>query len=112
MTTPAAGPTLSVSTDKTQYNVGDTLTLTVAYADAQSQATSLNITVTGTDSDGNAASVQTNVMVVQNQSGPVDVSASDTFGQAYSVVSNDGSSQAVLQTQVGAPPSGPIVQPS
>jgi hypothetical protein len=104
MSTPSGAPTLSVATDKPSYNVGDMLTLTVTYADAQANALPLHITVTGTDSDGNVAAVQTDVMVTQSASGAVDVQASDSFGDTYAVVSNDGTSQAVLQTTVQAPP--------
>jgi len=43
-------------------------------------------------------------MVTQSASGAVDVQASDSFGDTYAVVSNDGTSQAVLQTTVQAPP--------
>lgn len=105
MTTPTGIPTLNVSTDKTSYNVGDTLTLTVAYADAASAATPLNITVTGTDTDGNVVQATAQVIVTtQGPSQSVDVQATDSFGDTYTVVSNDGSSQAVLTTTVGTPP--------
>jgi len=39
MTTPAPPVTVSVTTDKSVYNVGDTLTATVTYADSSIRAT-------------------------------------------------------------------------
>ncbi len=105
MTTPATVPTLVVTTDKPSYNVGDVLTLNVAYADAQSQAQPLTVTVTGTDAAGNSASATSQVLVTtQGPSQPVDVEAADSFGDTYTVVSNDGTGLAVLQTTVGTPP--------
>lgn len=105
MTTPATVPTLTVTTDKASYNVGDVLTLNVAYADAASAAAPLTITVTGTDAAGNT--VQSTAQVLVTTTGPsqnVDVTATDSFGDTYALVSNDGTSLAVLQTTVGTPP--------
>jgi carbon monoxide dehydrogenase subunit G len=108
MTTPASVPTLVVTTDKASYNVGDTLTVNVAYADAQSQASPLTITVTGTDAAGGTATATAQVLVTtQGPSQNVDVEATDSFGDTYTVVSNDGSSAAVLSTTVGTPPAAP-----
>jgi hypothetical protein len=105
MTTPAStAPTMSVATDKDSYVVGDTITLTVTYADANAQATDLVVTVNGSDAEGNQVQAQTTVQVVQTASGPMDVSATDSFNDTYTVVSNDGSSTAVLSATVGSPP--------
>jgi hypothetical protein len=105
MTTPAStAPTMSVATDKDSYQVGDTLTLTVTYADANAQASTMTITVNGSDSEGNTVQSQTTVQVVQNVSGQMDISATDNWGGSYTVVSNDGTSTAVLTGVVGSPP--------
>lgn len=105
MSTPAQGPVMTVEADKASYAVGDTLTLTVVYSDSNSVATNLVATVTGTDSAGNSIQAQTTVQVITDGTpGPMDISATDSFGDTYSVVSNDGSSTAVLNTTVGSPP--------
>lgn len=105
MSTPAQGPTMSVAADKASYAVGDTLTLTVTYSDSNSVATNLVATVSGTDAAGNSVQAQTTVQVItEGTPGPMDVSATDSFGDTYAVVSNDGSSSAVLSTTVGSPP--------
>jgi carbon monoxide dehydrogenase subunit G len=105
MSTPAALPTLVVTTDKSSYNVGDTITVNVAYADAASAATPLTITVTGSDAAGNSAQATAQVVVTtQGASQNVDVSATDSFGDTYTQVSNDGVGAAVLTATVGTPP--------
>jgi hypothetical protein len=105
MTTPdTTAPTLNVTTDKDSYVVGDTLTLNVTYADAQTTMATLTVTVTGTDPAGNTAQATTQVAVTNQVSGPVDVSATDSFGDTYAVVSNDNTGSAVLSTTVGTPP--------
>jgi hypothetical protein len=105
MTTPAQGPVLSASADKASYAVGDPLTLTVTYSDSNSVAQDLTITVTGSDSAGNTASSAVTVQVItEGTPGPMDIGATDSFGDTYSVASNDGSSTAVLTTTVGSPP--------
>lgn len=108
MTTPASTPTLTVTADKASYNVGDTITLNVAYADAASQASPLTVTVTGTDAAGNNVQATTQVLVTtQGPSQPMTISATDSFGDTYSVVSNDGVGAAVLSATVGTPPAPP-----
>jgi hypothetical protein len=110
MTTPVStAPTMSVATDKDSYVVGDTITLTVTYADANAQASDLVVTVNGSDAEGNQVQATTTVQVVQTASGPMDVSATDSWGNAYSVVSNDGQSTAVLSATISA---APTVQPT
>ena len=109
MTTPAStAPVMSVATDKDSYQVGETLTLTVTYADANAQASTLTISVSGSDSDGNQVQSQTTVQVVQTASGSMDISASDNWGNSYSLVSNDGTSTAVLTTVLTAPQINPL----
>jgi hypothetical protein len=105
MTTPApAAPTISLSTDKTTYNTGDPLTLTVTYADAQSQPVQLTITATATDAQGNTATGTAVVTVTEQETEAMTVSATDSFNDSYSLVSNDGKGTAVLSTTVGTPP--------
>jgi hypothetical protein len=99
---------MSVATDKDSYQVGDTLTLTVTYADANAQAAPLTITVNGSDSDGNTVQSVTTVQVVQNASGQMDISATDSANNTYTVVSNNGTDTAVLTTTVALPQVQPV----
>lgn len=106
MTTPDANnPTMTLTTDKASYNVGDTLTLTVTYSDSNSVAQDMTITVSGKDTDGNEVSATTKVQVITGGTpGSMEISATDSFGNTYSVTSNDGTSTAVLTTTIGSPP--------
>lgn len=105
MTTPASpGPSITLATDKPSYNVGDELILTVTYADAVSKPVELSITAKATDAGGNTVENTISITVTEQASGQMDVTVSDSFGNAYVLVSNDGHSQAVLKTTVGAPP--------
>lgn len=105
MTTPAQTPTLSLSTDKAAYVVGDTLTLTAAYSDAAAGTPfQLVITATGTDADGSTVTATTSVTATPQASREVTVTATDSSSDSYTLVSNDGTSTAVLTTTVGAPP--------
>jgi hypothetical protein len=110
MTTPPAPgtPTLSLATDADSYVAGQTLTLTATYADSESNPVTLTISATATDSDGNTVSAATTVTVVEQASEQMDVEASDTFGDTYTVASNtlsNGTGTAVLTTVV-TPPAG------
>lgn len=106
MTTPDANnPTMTLTTDKASYNVGDTLTLTVTYSDSNSVAQDMTITVSGKDTDGNEVSATTKVQVITGGTpGSMEISATDSFGNEYTVNSNDGTSTAVLTTTIGSPP--------
>ncbi len=105
MTTPATAPTLTLTTDKTSYVVGDTITLTAAYSDVAAGApVQLTVTATGTDSAGNTVTATTTVPVTAQASQSMEVTATDSFGDAYTLVSNDGKSTAVLTATIGAPP--------
>jgi hypothetical protein len=114
MTTPAAptAPTLVLATDAASYLVGATINLTVTYADAQSVPSTLNINVSGTDAQGNDVTATTSVIVTQNTSEPMTISATDSFGDTWAVVSNDGVSTAVLSAVVGTPPAAPVASPT
>lgn len=105
MSTPDQGPVMSVAADRASYAVGDTLTLTVTYSDSNSVANNLVVTVSGSDSAGNNVQAATTVQVITaGTPGPMDISATDSFGDTYSVLSNDGSSTAVLSATIGSPP--------
>jgi hypothetical protein len=109
MSTPAQGPTLNVSADKASYAPGDTLTLTVVYSDSNSVAQDLTVTVTGSDAGGASVQATTTVQVItEGTPGPMDISATDSFGDTYAVQSNDGSSTAVLTTTVNPPQVNPL----
>jgi len=104
MTTPAAGPTVSVATDKASYNVGDPITVTATYADDQTVTDQLTVTVTVTDAAGNSATgtTQAGVTVVAPQ--PMTATVSDSFGDAYTEQPDQPVGTAVFTSTVGTPP--------
>jgi hypothetical protein len=104
MTTPApVTPTLAITTDKPVYNVGDTLTLTADYSDASVAAVALHITASAQDAAGNVVNAEVDVQVNTQAQQPMTIGVSDSFGDTYALVSNDGG-QAVLTTTIQAPP--------
>lgn len=104
MTTPApVTPTLSITTDKTAYNVGDTITLTAAYSDASVAAVSMRITASATDAAGNTVNAEIDVTVNTQAQQPMQLGVSDSFGGTWSLVSNEGGT-AVLTSVIPAPP--------
>lgn len=106
MTTPAPAPvtpTLSLSTDKSVYNVGDPLTLTATYSDSSVAPVQLAITVSASDAAGNSVNADISVTVNTQAQQPMTVGVTDSFGDQYSQVSNAGG-VAVLTTTVGTPP--------
>jgi flagellar basal body L-ring protein FlgH len=102
MTTPAA-PTLSLSTDKTAYNPGDTLTLTASYSDASISQVQLTITATATDAAGNTVQATTTVPVNESTPAAMTVEVSDSFNDSYTQVSNDNAGTAVFTATVTPP---------
>jgi hypothetical protein len=104
MTTPApVTPTLSISADKPVYNVGDLLTLTADYSDASVAAVTLHITASASDAAGNVVNAELDVQVNTQAQQPMQIGVSDSFGDSYSLVSNEGG-VAVLTTTIQAPP--------
>lgn len=103
MTTPAQ-PTLSVAADQASYNVGDPITVTVSYADSTVASVTLTITASFTDQQGNAATAETTAQVNTSQSGSMDGTVTDSFGDTYTESSNDGVGTAVFTSTVGTPP--------
>jgi hypothetical protein len=104
MTTPVpVTPTLTITADQAVYNVGDTLTLTAAYSDATTAPVSLTISGTATDAAGNTVSATTTVTVNTAGQQPMTITVSDSFGDAYTQVSN-ASGTAVFTTVIGNPP--------
>jgi hypothetical protein len=114
MSTPAqpATPTLTLSTDKQVYVTGDTLTLTAAYADDASSPVQLTITATATDASGSTVNATSQVTVTESAPQPMTVTAADSFGDTYSLVSNDSAGTAVLTAVVGTPPAAPAPAPA
>jgi hypothetical protein len=100
---PAVTPTLSIATDKTVYNVGDLLTLTAAYSDSSVAPLTLTITASATDAHGNTVTAETTATVNTQAQQPMTIGVSDSFGDSYSLVSNEGG-KAVLTATIGAPP--------
>jgi len=104
MSTPVAvTPTLSISADKAVYNVGDVLTLTADYSDSSVAPMTLTVTAQATDPQGNTVSAETSVTVNTAEQQPMQLAASDSFGDAYSIVSN-AAGVAVLTATIGSPP--------
>lgn len=104
MTTPPQGVT--VTADKASYQVGDPITVTVEYPDPANPGTTLTITGTVTAPDGTFASGTTSVQVGSVPAQALPVAVSDSFGGAYSQVSDDPGT-AVFSGTVIAPPAGP-----
>jgi len=104
MSTPVAvTPTLSISADKAVYNVGDVLTLTADYSDSSVAPMTLTVTAQATDPQGNTVTAETSVTVNTAEQQPMQLAASDSFGDAYSIVSN-AAGVAVLTATIGSPP--------
>lgn len=104
MSTPApVTPTLSIAADQQTYNVGDTLTLTAQYSDASVSPLTLSITASATDPQGNTVTAETSVTVNTTEQQPMNIGVSDSFADAYSLVSN-AAGVAVLTAVIGAPP--------
>jgi hypothetical protein len=105
MTNPAGAPTLTLTADKAVYNVGDPIEITATYADDEGSLVTLTISGTATDAAGNTASATAEVQVSTPATAqPMDVTVTDSFGDAYAQVSNDGTGTAVFSSTVGSPP--------
>ena len=104
MTTPApATPTLAITTDKSVYNVGDTLTLTADYSDSSAVPVTLTITASASDASGNTVNATATVTVNTAEQQAMTIGASDSFGDSFGIVSN-AAGVAVLTTVIGTPP--------
>jgi flagellar basal body L-ring protein FlgH len=103
LTTPAAPVT--VSTDKTAYNVGDPITVTVEYADPANPGSTLTVTATVTNADGSTATGTVDVNVGGAPAQPLQVAVTDSFGGSYTQQSNDPGT-AVFTGTVSAVPAG------
>jgi hypothetical protein len=104
LTTPTP-PALTVSTDKTTYNVGDAIIVTVQ-TPAGEQLVELTVTANATDANGNGLTGQTTVQV--NQSAPTllgSAAVTDSFGDAYTAQGpTSGVDQVMFAGVVGTPP--------
>lgn len=103
MTTPA-GPTLSLATDKSTYNVGDTIVVTATYSDGSVSEVSLVITGTATDAAGSSVQAQTTVSVSQSTPQPMTVGLTDSFGDVYTEEPSQPVGTAVFTAVIGTPP--------
>lgn len=104
MTTPApVSPTLTLSADKPVYDISDLLTLTANYSDATSAPVTLHITASASDAAGNTVNAELDVQVNTQVQQPMQIGVSDSFGDTYTLVSNDAG-VAVLTTTIQAPP--------
>lgn len=104
MTTPTPGPTLSLATDKTTYNVGDTIVVTATYSDGTTSVVSLVVSATATDTAGNSVSAETTVSVNQETSQPMAVSVTDSFGDSFTEEPGSPVGTAVFSAVIGTPP--------
>jgi hypothetical protein len=107
MTTPApVTPTLSITADKAVYNVGDVLTLTATYSDSSVAPVTLHVTASASDAAGNTVNAEVDVTVNTQAQQAMQIGVSDSFGDSYTQVSNEGG-VAVLTTTIGTPPAAP-----
>lgn len=105
MTTPTpAAPTLSLATDKTTYNVGDTIVVTATYSDGSVSVVSLVITGTATDTSGQSVTAQTTVSVNQTTEQPMTVTMADSFNDSYAEQPGSPVGTAVFTATIGTPP--------
>jgi hypothetical protein len=104
MSTPAA-PTVTVSTDKASYSVGDPITVTVEYSDPSNPGQTLTVTAVVTQPDGTTATGTAEVSVGAVAAAPLQVSVTDSFSGSYTQQSNDAGT-AVFAGTVAAPPAG------
>lgn len=99
----AVTPTLSITTDKSVYNVGDMITLTATYSDASVAAVSMHITASAQDAAGNVVNAEIDITVNTQAQQPMQIGVSDSFGGNWNLVSNEGG-VAVLTSVIPAPP--------
>ena len=100
MTTPAP---VTVTTDKSVYAVGDPITVTVEYPGSADGTTTLTVTAAVTQADGTVVDATANVQVATSAPQTLGVGVTDSFGDAYSQISNEAGT-AVFSSTVGAPP--------
>ena len=84
-----AAPTLSLTTDKSVYNVGDTMTVTATYIDEQTVSETLTITGEATDSQGNTVTATTVVTINSQAPEHMDVTVTDNDGRTYALASDN-----------------------
>lgn len=104
MTTPAPS-TVTVTTDKANYNPGDPIQVTVEYTDPANPGTALTVTATVTSTDGSTTTGTAQVQVGATPANPLPVSVTDSFGDTYTQSSNVAGT-AVFTGTVGTPPAG------
>jgi hypothetical protein len=91
MSTPDA-PVLTVTTDKTGYAAGETITVTAVVTLPVKDV----VTVSGTLPDGTVVSGQATVTVNVPVGGDVQFGASDSFGEQRFAIASSAGNQAVL----------------
>jgi uncharacterized protein YaiE (UPF0345 family) len=89
-------PTLSLTTDKPLYNVGDPIVVTALYTDSQVVSETVTISGTATDSAGNTISATTTVTVNTSTPEHMDVVVTDNDNRTYTLTA-DQPGQATLQ---------------
>lgn len=89
MTTPTPpASAVTVTTDKSNYNVGDPIQVTVEYADPANPGTTLTVTATVTAPSGDVTGTTT-VQVGATPAEAFPVAVTDSFGGTYAQQSSD-----------------------
>lgn len=96
--------TVSVTTDKTVYNVGDAIDVSVTYTDSSKVTHSLTVTATVSDAQGNTGTGTATATVEAGQA-TLPVTVTDNFGDVYAEASNSGGAAKHTST-VGPVPAG------
>jgi hypothetical protein len=106
LTTPApAADTVTVTTDKSSYAVGDPITVTVEYTDPANPGTALTVTATVTNGDGSTSTGTVAVTVGGTPAQPLPVAVSDSFGTAYTQQSSEAGTAVFAGTVPAVPAS-------
>jgi hypothetical protein len=103
LTTPTP-PAVTVTTDKSSYNVGDPIQVTVEYTDPSNPGTTLTVTATVATPSGNATGTVA-VQVGATPAQPFPVTVTDSFGATYAQQSSDPGS-AVFTGTIAPVPAG------
>jgi hypothetical protein len=102
LTTP---PSVVVTTDKTDYNVGDPIQVTVEYPDLSTPGTALTVTATVHQPDGTTVTGEATAQVGAVAAEPLPAEVTDSFGDVYTQQSNVAGT-AVFTSTISTPPAG------
>jgi hypothetical protein len=104
LTTPTPPAAVTVTTDKSSYNVGDPIQVTVEYSDPANPGTMLTVTATVSAPSGDVTgTVAVQVGAIPAQ--PFPVAVTDSFGATYTQQSSDPGT-AVFTGTIAPVPAG------